>query len=365
MNEISRIAIDTSKYIFTLHAVDAGGRAVLRRNLRRDRLLEFFAKLPPVEVALEACGGSHHWARALACLGHQVRLIPPQYVKPFVRRSKNDRNDAEAISTAAAQPGMPEVPVKSAAQQAAAMLLSVRELLTRQRTQLVNALRGHAAEFGLIAAKGDKGLAELRAAAATAAATAATGTSPRTSPGVPLEASDAVLPPPAAEALTLLGVQIDRIEAELAGIDLKLKVQHKSLPMSRLLAEIPGVGWMTALTLTLRVDATQFRSGRHLAAWLGLVPRQHSTGGKQRLGAISRAGDERIRSLLVLGATAVIRHTRPDRQGGNAWLLSLLERKPRKLAAVALANKMARVSWAMMTSGECYRAAPMTVSAAA
>lgn len=343
MNEINRIAIDTSKHVFTLHGVDGAGRPVLRRNLRRDRLLDFFAKLPPLEVALEACGGSHHWGRALARLGHRVRLIPPQYVKPFVKRSKNDRNDAAAISTAAAQPGMPEVPVKSAVQQAAAMLLSVRELLTRQRTQLVNALRGHAAEFGLIAAKGDKGLAELRAAAA----------------------SEAALPPPATEALALLGAQVDRVEAELAGIDRKLKALHKSLPMSRLLAEIPGVGWITALTLSLRVDAAQFRSGRHLAAWLGLVPRERSTGGKQRLGAISRAGDERIRSLLVLGATAVIRHAQRHRQGGNAWLQSLLERKPRKLAAVALANKMARITWAMMTSGESYRTAPAAAPVAA
>ena len=226
---------------------------------------------------------------------------------------------------------MARVPVKSAEAQAAAMLLSVRELLTRQRTQLVNALRGHAAEFGLVAAKG---AARLREVIAQAAGTDA-------------------LPEPAVQALAMLGAEIDRIEAALAVTDKKLMAQHRASAMSRLLAEIPGVGWLTALTLSLRVDASQFRSGRHLAAWLGLVPREHSTGGKQRLGGISRAGNERLRSLLVLGATAVIQHARPGRT--SPWLLSLLERKPRKLAAVALANKIARVALAMMVSGEAYR----------
>ena len=332
VTEFTRIAVDTSKHVFTLHGIDAEGRPVLRRNLRRAAFLEFFAKLAPSTVAMEACGGSHHWGRELQAMGHQVAMIPPQYVKPFVKRGKNDRNDAEAICTAAGQPGMAHVPVKSAEVQAAAMLLSVRELLTRQRTQLVNALRGHAAEFGLVAAKGEAGLREVIAQAGGADA----------------------LPEPAAQALAMLGAEIDRIEAALAVTDKKLMAQHKASdgvgPMSRLLAEIPGVGWLSALTLSLRVDASQFRSGRHLAAWLGLVPREHSTGGKQRLGGISRAGNERLRSLLVLGSTAVIRHARPGRT--SPWLLSLLERKPRKLAAVALANKIARVAWAMMVSGE-------------
>ncbi len=329
MEQIKRVGVDTSKHIFTVHGVDEKDRPVLRRNLRRGTFLEVFAKLPPTKVALEACGASHHWGRALQALGHEVALIPPQYVKPFVKRSKNDRNDAEAISEAAARPGMAQVPVKSAEQQAAAMLLSVRELLSRQRTQLVNALRGHAAEFGLVAAKGDKGLAELIAAA------------------------QGSLPKPAIEALALLSRQIGQVEAELAQADAKLQAQHRALPASRLLETIPGVGWMTALTLTLRVDTSQFESGRHLAAWIGLVPRENSTGGKQRLGGISRAGDERLRSLLVLGATAVIQHAKPGKS--SPWLLSLLARKPRKLAAVALANKIARTAWAMMTSGEKYR----------
>lgn len=226
---------------------------------------------------------------------------------------------------------MPRVPVKSAEVQAAGMLLSVRELLTRQRTQLVNALRGHAAEFGLVAAKGDAGLREVVAKAADTQA----------------------LPEPAVQALAVLAAEIERIGSMLQQADKMLVAQHKASAMSQLLAGIPGVGWMTALTLSVRVDASQFRSGRHLAAWIGLTPREHSTGGKQRLGGISRAGNERLRSLLVLGATAVIQHAKPGRT--MPWLLSLLERKPRKLAAVALANKVARIAWAMMASGEAYR----------
>jgi len=331
MTEITRVAIDTSKSVFTIHAVDGRDRPVLRRNLRRQEMAEFFGKLPPVEVVIEACGASHYWGRLLGAMGHRVRLIPAQYVKPFVKRGKNDRNDAEAISEASARPGMSTVAVKSAAQQADAMLLSVRELLVRQRTQLVNALRGHAAEFGLVRPIGGKGLAQLRADVT----------------------DDATLPEPAMEAMAMLGAEIDRIEARLTQADTKLLARHRASPTSRLLAEVPGVGPIGALNLTARVDFTQFKSGRHFAAWLGLTPRDHSTGGRQRLGGITRAGDEGLRKLLVLGATAVIRHAKPGR--ASAWLLALLERRPRKLAAVALANKMARIVWAMMTRGEAYR----------
>jgi transposase len=335
MDKITRISIDTSKYVFTLHGSDREGRAVLRRNVRRQDLVGFFEKLKPLEVAMEACGGSHHWGRTLQALGHRVRLIPPQYVKPFVKRSKNDRNDAQAISEAANRPEPRDVPVKSAGVQAEAMLLSVRELLMHQRTQLINALRGHATEFGLTAAKGDKGFAELRAEIAT----------------VP----DTVLPAAAGEALQLLGGEIDRIAARLAQIDKLMTRRHRASEASRRLGHIPGVGLVGALSFATRVDASQFRSGRHFAAWLGLVPKQHSTGGKTRLGAISRAGDERLRQLLVLGATAVIRHAKPGSPNASPWLLKLLERKPRKLAAVALANKMARIIWAMLARGEDYR----------
>ena len=333
MTEIKRIAIDTSKSVFTLHAVDDAGRAVLRRNLRRGEVLRFFARLPPVEVVLEACGGSHHWGRALSAAGHQVRLIPPQYVKPFVKRSKNDRNDAEAIAVAAAQPSIGSVPIKSIEQQAGAMLLSVRELLVRQRTQLVNAMRGHAAEMGVVAPLGEKGLRELQ---------------------TEIAAADAV-PAAAKQAIALLGREVERIEVRLRAIEAKLMQQHKANPLSRRLAAIPGIGPIGALNFALRTEAGQFASARHFAAWLGLVPRECSTGGKQRLGGISRAGDERLCQLLVLGATAVIQHAKPGRPATSQWLLNLLNRKPRKLAAVALANKMARTLWAMVANGTAYR----------
>jgi transposase len=268
-------------------------------------------------------------------MGHRVRLIPPQYVKPFVRRGKNDRNDAQAISEAAARPDMPSVPVKSAERQADAMLLSVRDLLVRQRTQMVNALRGHAAEMGLAAPQGDKGLAQLRAEIV----------------------ADAAMPRAAVLALEMLGREIDRIEARLCEIDARLLALLKAPdgigPVSRRLAEVPGVGPISALNFALRVDAAAFSCARGFAAWLGLTPRDHSSGGKQRQGGITKAGNEQLRQLLVLGATAAIRHAKPGR--ASAWLLALLERKPRKLAAVALANKMARIIWAMMTSGNAYR----------
>jgi transposase len=332
--ELKRLAIDTSKHVFTLHGVDEKDRPVLRRNVRRPQLEAVLAKLAPTEVVLEACGGSHHWGRVLQAQGHTVRLIPPQYVKPFVKRGKNDRNDAEAISEAAARPGMHFVPVKPAARQAEAMVLQVRELLVKQRTQLVNALRGHATEFGVVAAKGTGKVTGLLAAI-------------EADPGVP---------PTAQVMLAFLGQQIERLDEEIAALDEQLMRLHKANPPSRLLAEIPGVGPIGALSLSLTVEAGQFRSGRHFAAWVGLVPKEHSTGGKQRLGGISRQGNERLRQLLVVGAMAVISAAaRPGASSASPWLRRLLERRPRKVAAVALANKMARIAWAMMTSGEAYR----------
>ena len=330
---LKRIGLDTSKAVFTLHGVGQDERAALRRDMRRAEMEAFFAKLPPTHVALEACGGSHHWGRKLTALGHMVQLIPPQYVKPFVRRGKNDRNDAEAISEAAARPGMPSVPVRSAEQQAAAMVLSARELLVRQRTQLVNAVRGHAAEFGVIAAKTISQLPAL------------------------LEAvmADVAVPDAAKEILTFLGAQVAQLDGRIEELERRMKQQHKANPVSQMLAEVPGIGPIGALSLALTIDPGRFTSGRHFAAWLGLVPKERSTGGRQRLGGISRAGNERLRQVLVLGATAVIRYAKPGNKTASAWLLALLERKPRKLAAVALANKMARIAWAMMATGEAYR----------
>jgi transposase len=336
VTECKLIAMDTSKHVFTLHGVDEQGRAVLRRELRRQQIEPFFVKLPPTEVALEACGGSHYWGRRLTALGHRVRLIPPQYVKPFVKRGKNDCADAAAISEAARRPEMKFVPVKSAAAQAAAMILSVRELLVKQHTQLVNALRGHAAEFGVTAAKGTGHVAAL------------------------LEriAGDPAVPEPAQAMFVELGERIGELATRLAALERNLAKLHKTNPVSRLLAEVPGIGPIGALTLAMTVDASQFKSGRHFAAWLGLTPKQNSTAGKPRLGGISRQGNERLRQLLVLGATSVVKLVKPGHRQASAWLLGLVQRRPRKVAAVALANKMARVVWAMMTSGEAYRPSP-------
>jgi transposase len=333
--EHKRIAVDTSKQVFTLHGVDDTDRPVLRRNLARAQMEKFFAKQPPTEVVMEACGGAHYWGRTLQALGHRVRLIPPQYVKPFVKRGKNDRNDAEAISEAASRPGMRSVPVKSAERQAEAMLLSSRELLIGQRTQLINAVRGHAAEFGVIAARGTANVEKLLQVVADSA----TG-----------------VPPRAQAALALYGRKIAELDADIAALDREVAAEHKASKASQ-----PGVGPILALALTLTVDHTQFESGRHFAAWLGLTPREKSTGGRQRMGGISREGNERLRQLFVLGATAVIRVAKPGSKLATTWLLQLLERKPRKLAAVALANKMARIAWAMMSRGEEYRQAkPVT-----
>lgn len=335
--EFKRIAIDTSKHVFTLHGVDQEERPVLRRELRRGQVEAFFARLAPTEVVLEACGGSHHWGRLLSGLGHQVRLIPPQYVKPFVKRAKNDRNDAEAISEAASRPTMRSVPIKSLDQQADGMILKHREMLVAQRTQAINGLRGHAAELGVIAAKGTTKVVAL----------------------VEILVADADIPAAARAMFAEMGAHIADLDAKVDALDVQLAKLHKANPVSRLLADIPGIGPLSAITIALTVDPQNFRSGRHFAAWLGLTPKEHSTGGKQRFGKISKAGNERLRQLLVVGAMAVIRFANPGSKSASTWLLGLLERKPRKLAAVALANKIARVVWAIMAREEAYRRQPV------
>jgi transposase len=333
---LKRIGLDTSKAVFTVHGVGQDERTALRCNLKRGGLEDFFAKLPPTVVALEACGGSHHWGRRLTALGHEVRLIPPQYVKPFVKRGKNDRNDAEAISEAAARPEMTVVAVKSAEQQAGAMILSVRELLVGQRTQLVNAIRGQAAEFGVVAAKGVSNIGRL------------------------LEkiAGDTEIPQAARDMLALLGARVTELDSQINQVELQMMQQHKANPVSRMLDAVPSIGPIVALTCALTVDASQYKSARHFAASLGVTPKERSTAGRQRLGSISKQGNERLRRLLVTGAMAVIKYARPGSKTASPWLLKLLERKPRKVAAVALANKTARIIWAIMSSGEAYRRQP-------
>jgi len=330
---IIRIGIDTAKYVFQVHGVDENETPVLRRQVRRGEMAKVFGKLAPTRIGLEACGAAHHWARMLRGLGHEVVLMPAQYVRPYVKRGKNDAADAAAICEAMSRPGMRFVPVKSAEQQAGLMLLKVRDLLVKQRTMLINAFRGHAAEFGIVGAKGTQKLAALQQRAADEAAP---------------------VPALAREMLNLLADQLVALEARLKTIEARLMSWHKQSLVSQCLATQPGIGPIAGVSFALKVsDPKAFRSGRHFAAWLGITPRENSTGGRARPGKISRAGDEGLRRLLVLGATAVIRQAKPGRT--SPWLIALLARKPKKLAALALANKMARTVWAMMASGEIYR----------
>jgi transposase len=336
--EFKRISIDTSKHVFMIHGIDENDRPVLRRDIRRAQVEPFFAKLAPTEVVLEACAGSHHWGRVLGAMGHRVRLIPPQYVKPFVKRNKNDRIDAEAIDEAASRPTMRTVPVKTADEQAATIIVKHRELMVNQRTQAINALRGHAAEFGIVAAMGCANITALLAV---------------------LSAEETV--PAIAKAMfEQMGQHVADLDAKIEVLEKQLLEQHKANAVSKRLAAIPGVGPITAITMALTVNPANFETGRHFAAWIGLTPREHSTGGKHRLGRISKAGNERLRQLLVVGAMAVIRFAKPGSKSATAWLLQLLERRPRKVAAIALANKMARIIWAMMAHGETYRRQPVT-----
>ena len=334
MSKIIRIGIDTSKSVFQLHGVDEAENPVLRKKLSRNQMLDFLSKLPPLKIGLEACGASHHWARELRGFGHEVVLLPPQYVKAYVKRGKTDAADAEAICEAMSRPTMRFVTVKTPDEQAAQMLIGLREQFVRRRTQLSNTIRGYAAEFGYVAAKGLSHLPcildEIRA--------------------------DEMLPDLAMEIIETLARDFERVGTEIAALNRRLQQAHRSSEVSKRLAEMPGVGPVAGIMLQAKVGvAKEFRSGRDFAAWIGLTPKNHATAGKNRLGVITRAGDERLRSVLVVGATAVIGHWRRTGRTGWPWLENLIARKPPKLAAVALANKMARMAWKMMTSGENYR----------
>ncbi len=334
--EITTIGLDLAKTVFQVHGADGAGRAVLRKRLRRGQVLEFFASLPPCLVGLEACASAHYWARELQALGHEVRLIPPQYVKPFVKTNKTDAADAEAICEAMGRPTMRFAAVKSADQQAVLMLHRSRELLVRQRTMLINALRGHCGEFGMIAAQGARKVATLIE--------------------VIEDPDDDRLPPLARDALGSLVAQLRAAEAQIAALEKKLTAWHRSSEASLRLATIPGIGVITATALVATVgDATQFRSARQFAAWLGLVPRQRSSGGKDRLGRISKRGDGYLRRLLVHGARIVLFWSRRKQEMRSDWLEALLARRPTNVVMVAMANKTARVVWAMLSRGEAYQ----------
>ena len=337
---------DIAKRVFQAHGVDGVGKAVLRRKLQRAEMLAFFEKPPPCLVGIEACGTAHHWARGIRTLGHDVRLMPASYVKPYVKRGKTDAADAEAICEAVTRPTMRFVPVKTAEQQAVLMLHRTRDLLVRQRTMLVNALRGHMAELGIIAPQGIARVADLVA--------------------VLMGEDTANVPALARQALGGLAAELEALGNRVKEVEAAIMAWHKDNEASRRLATIPGVGPITASAIVATVtDPTQFHSARQFAAWIGLVPKQNSSGGKQRQGGLSKQGDRTLRRLLVLGAVAVIRHARTKPIAEAGWLKGLLERRPAKLAAVAQANKTARVIWALLVRGETYRGPTAEQAAAA
>ena len=344
MNQIIRIGMDTSKHFFQLHGVDTAEQPVLRRKLRRKEMVGFFAKLPPTEIGMEACGAAHYWGRVLRELGHTVKLIAPQHVKPYIKRNKNDGRDAEGLCEAMSRPTMQFVPVKTEEQQAALMLVGMRERLVARRTQLSNAIRGYAAEFGLTAAKGLDKIEPLLAKIA----------------------ADEALPVLARDLFAMHGREYVQLQAELKKIEARLMAWHRANTDSRRLAQIPGIGPVVATTLVMKApDPRLFPSGRHFAAWIGLTPKDHSTAGKTRLGTITRAGDEMLRSVLVAGATAVIQQARRGRGRASPWLLALLARKSSpKLAAIALANKIARIAWKLLVTGESYHAGGKPIASA-
>jgi len=334
--QVTTIGLDIAKNVFQVHGVDDAGHAVLRRQLRRGAVLGFFAGLEPCLVGIEACCTAHHWARELAGLGHEVRLLPPSYVKAYVKRGKNDAVDAEAICEAVTRPSMRFVPVKSTARQAALVPHRVREVLIRQRTMLINVLRGQMAEFGLVAAKGRHKIANLVA--------------------VLRDPGETRIPALARTMLLELADTIAALEPRIARTQKVMAATVRQDPVARLLTTIPGVGPITASAMAAAVgDPGRFRNGRHFAAWLGLVAKQNSSGGKPRLGRISKMGDRYLRKLLVLGATSSLRRARSDQTPLAAWTRRLLERRPPRLVTVALANKTARIVWALMAHGEAYR----------
>ena len=344
MSEVITIGVDLAKNVFQVHGVDAVGAVIVCRQLRRGQVLPFFKKLPPCLVGMEACATAHHWAREITALGHEVKLMPPHYVKPYVKRNKNDAADAAAICEGVTRPTMRFVSVKSMEQQSILMLHRSRELLVRQRTMLINAIRAHMAEFGIVAPVGVAHVKKLL--------------------GIIADTRDARLPPVARTCLESLARQFLSLHEEIYGAEKQLHAWHRSNEVSQRLETIPGIGPITASALAASItDPEVFKNGRELAAWVGLVPRQNSTGGKQRLGKISKQGDQYLRWLLVAGAMSVILHEKRRGTSSLPWLGDIIARKPTKVAAVALANKTARIVWALLRHGGTYQK-PVAVPAA-
>ena len=336
MEQVTTIGLDIAKHVFQVHGADAAGHVVFRKRVTRPKLLGFLAAQPPCIVAMEACAGAHYWARQIGKLGHEVRLIPPAYVKPFVKRQKNDAADAEAICEAAQRPSMRFVPVKTEEQQANAIVFRARDLLVRQRTQCVNALRGHLLEFGYVFPQGISHVATLVGL---------------------VEDPQSSVPESARIILQLLVDTFTALDGQIAALDAEINRRSKADPTARRLMTIPGVGPIVSTAITALVPAAEgFRAGRDFAAWLGLTPVQRSTGGKQKLGAVSKRGERTIRRLLIIGASAVVRQASRSGAPKGSWLARMLARKPKMLVTVALANKTARIVWALLVKGGVYRA---------
>lgn len=337
MLEVSTIGLDIAKNVFQAHGADATGRQVFSRRISRGKVLEFFAGQPKCLVALEACGGAHHWARELMRMGHDVRLIPPAYVKPFVKRQKNDAADAEAICEAVQRPSMRFVTVKSEEQQASALVFRTRDLLVRQRTQTINAIRGHMAEYGWVAPKGPTWVTML---------------------GELIDdESAASLPQAAREMFRVMFAMLGELGRQIVDLDKEIARRAREDGVARRLMTIPGIGPIAATAIAaLAPAAATFKRGRDFAAWLGLTPLQKSTGGKTKLGRTSKMGERTLRRLLIIGSSAVVRQASKRGAPEGSWLARMLARKPRMLVTVAQANKTARIVWALLTKQEDYKA---------
>ena len=336
MQTVTTIGLDIAKSVFQVHGIDAAGNVIIRRRLKRRHVLAFFQRLPPCVVGIEACATSHHWSRELKALGHAVRLMPPAYVKPYVKRQKNDAADAEAICEAVTRANMRFVETKTPEQQSCLMLHRTRHLFIRQQTAVINSICAHLAEFGIVAPRGRHGVEDLL--------------------DIVADPTDRRVPEVARACLAALGAQLRMLKAQILEFDRRIMAWHRSNETSKRLDEIPGVGPALATALVASVaDPKAFRSARHFSAWVGLVPRQHSSGGKDKLGSISKQGDRYLRSLFTAGALAVIRYAKIHGTRHRPWLTALLARRPTKVAAVALANKIARMAWAMMAKDERYK----------